>query len=141
MTQEGMLEQQALAETMDANLVFAVNFVQKGNNNKKGFGTYNSRFGFNQDVLKSENSGYMMQGNFRGNQGGNFYRGRKGGRRNNNMHGRRSWNQGGRTQMPGHVPGQFSQPYQPRCQVCFIIGHTVATCKDKFNKDFIPVTR
>ncbi|KAK9224840.1 hypothetical protein WN943_009878 [Citrus x changshan-huyou] len=56
------------------------------------------------------------------------------GGRGNNMHGGRSWNQGGRTQMPGH----FSQPYQPRCQVCFIIGHTAATCKDRFNKDFIP---
>ena len=43
--------------------------------------------------------------------------------------------------MPGHVPGHFSQPYQPRCQVCFIIGHTAATCKDRFNKDFIPITR
>ena len=74
MTHEGMLEQQALAETMDANLAFAANFIQKGNNNKKGFGTYNSKSGFNQDVSRSENSGYMMQGNFRGNQGGNFYR-------------------------------------------------------------------
>ncbi|KAH9711302.1 retrovirus-related pol polyprotein from transposon RE1 [Citrus sinensis] len=109
MTHEGMLEQQALAETMDANLAFAANFVQKGNNNKKGFGTYNSKSGFNQDVSRSENSGYMMQGNFKGNQGGNFYRGRRGGR-GNNMHGGRSWNQ----------------------------GHTAATCKDRFNKDFIP---
>ncbi|KAL9440502.1 hypothetical protein AB3S75_019215 [Citrus x aurantiifolia] len=67
MTHEGMLEQQALAETMDANLAFAANFVQKGNNNKKGFGIYNSRSGFNQDALRSESSGYMMQGNFRGN--------------------------------------------------------------------------
>ncbi|KAH9785453.1 retrovirus-related pol polyprotein from transposon RE1 [Citrus sinensis] len=133
MTHEGMLEQQALAETMDANLAFAANFVQKGNNNKKGFGTYNSKSGFNQDVSRSENSGYMMQGNFRGNQSGNFYRGWRGGR-GNNMHGGRSWNQGGRTQRPSH----FSQPYQPRCQVCFIIGHTAATCKDMFNKDFIP---
>ncbi|KAH9672921.1 retrovirus-related pol polyprotein from transposon RE1 [Citrus sinensis] len=114
MTHEGMLEQQALVETMDANLAFAPNFVKKGNNNKKG--------------------------NFRGNQGENFYRGRKCGR-GNNMHRGRSWNQGGRTQMPGHVLGHFSQPYQPRCQVCCIIGHTAATCKDRFNKDFIPATR
>ncbi|KAK9182734.1 hypothetical protein WN944_025880 [Citrus x changshan-huyou] len=78
----------------------------------------------------------MMQGNFRTNQGGNYYRGKKGGR-GNNMHGGRSWNQGGRTQMPGN----FSQQYQPRCQVCFTIGHTADICKDRFNKDFVPVMR
>ncbi|KAH9783416.1 retrovirus-related pol polyprotein from transposon RE1 [Citrus sinensis] len=77
-----------------------------------------------------------MQGNFRSNQGGMFYRGRQGGR-GNNMYGGRSWNQGGRTQMAGN----FSQPYQPRCQVCFTIGHTADICKDKFNKDFIPAMR
>ncbi|KAH9649096.1 retrovirus-related pol polyprotein from transposon RE1 [Citrus sinensis] len=136
MTREGMLEQQALAETMDANLAFAANFVQKGNNKKKYFGTYNAKSGFNQDASRSENPGYMMQGNFRSNQGGTFYRGRKGGR-GNNMYGGRSWNQGGRTQMPGNV----SQPYQPRCQVCFTIGHTADICQDRFNKDLIPVMR
>ncbi|KAH9801347.1 retrovirus-related pol polyprotein from transposon RE1 [Citrus sinensis] len=103
MTHKGMLEQQALAETMDANLAFAANFVKKGNNKKKG---------------------------------GMFYRGRKGGK-GNNMYGGRSWNQGGRTQMPGN----FSQPYQPRCQVCFTIGHTADICKDRFNKDFTPAMR
>lgn len=48
------------------------------------------------------------------------------------MHGGRPWNQGGRTQMPSN---SLLQQYQPRCQVCFTIGHTVDICKDRFNKD------
>ena len=79
-----------------------------------------------------------MQGNFRTNQqGGNHYRGKKGGR-GNNMYGGRPWNQGGRTQMPGNFS---SQQYQPRCQVCFTIGQTTDICKDRFNKDFVPAMR
>lgn len=59
MTLEEMLEQQAHAEAMKANLALAANFAQKGSNKKKSFGQVNSKANFNQDGNRFDNLGYM----------------------------------------------------------------------------------
>ncbi|KAH9801351.1 retrovirus-related pol polyprotein from transposon RE1 [Citrus sinensis] len=67
MTHKGMLEQQALAETMDANLAFAANFVKKGNNKKKGHTADICKDRFNKDFTPAMR--YPHQSNY--NQGFN----------------------------------------------------------------------
>ncbi|KAK9209034.1 hypothetical protein WN944_001397 [Citrus x changshan-huyou] len=135
MTHEEMLEEQAHAEAMKANLALAANFAQKGLNKKKSFGHFNSKANFNQDGNRFDNPGYMQRGFRTSQQGGNHFRGKRGGRGNNNRG--KNWNQGGRPGMP-LFPGSSSSQYQPKCQVCFNFGHTAYDCKDRFNRDFVP---